>query len=198
MSTLKINNPMKSIKRQSSRKKKYLIIVVATALVIIGGFSAYALTRITPPADSTAIDTPYQPPTNEQKNAGDTTSNGTKTDEEPLPEKPKPQDKAPDTPPTAPSAIKVDITAANQNGDRLQVRTTIATLKNGTCTLTLSRSGSTTITKTAPTQTLSSYSTCQGFDIPTASIIKGEWQLTVIFTGGDNSKGSASKALSIE
>lgn len=88
-----------------------------------------------------------------------------------------------------PSASNIAITAANQQGEILIVRTTITGLDDdGTCTLVLSNTGSDDITIIAGTQTLGSYSVCKGFDVPVATISKGTWKLKITYSGqGKNS-----------
>lgn len=186
------------IKKQSS-KKKY-IIPLAALLVLVGGYLAFASVNKLPPfptanePDDSNVN--YEPPTDEEKNAGSDASGQGKTTETPS----KPPTTGSDTPASeTPESknISMEITAANQNGSKLQVRTLIQSITTGTCTLTVSRAGSQTITRTAKNQTLSNTSTCMGFDVSTAGLAKGEWRITVDFVSG-SSKGSTSRSVVLE
>lgn len=94
--------------------------------------------------------------------------------------------------------VQLLISAANQNGAILQVRTLISAVENtGVCTLSLSKEGQTTVTKTAGSQALSSNSTCLGFDIPISELSIGVWQLTIEYSSS-NLVGSVTKNISIQ
>lgn len=130
----------------------------------------------------------YRPATAEQQQAGVASKTGS-TDTPP----------APTT--NQGSAIKnvqVTITAANQNGPTLQIRTLISAVENnGTCTLVLSHNGQNSVMKTANTQALSSASTCQGFDIPVTELSTGTWQATINYESS-TLKGGATKNITIQ
>lgn len=85
--------------------------------------------------------------------------------------------------------ISVTLSASNKNGDVYQIRYLIQqAINEGTCTLVLTKD-SDTVTKTASVQFLSSYSTCQGFNIPTSELGSGKWQAILTVKSG-NSTGS--------
>lgn len=93
--------------------------------------------------------------------------------------------------------VEVIITAANQNGGILQIRSQISTVSNtGNCILTLSKAEE-TITKTASIQPLATTSTCKGFDISNSELSSGEWQATLVFEN-ESLRGSASKLITIQ
>ncbi|EDK72668.1 hypothetical protein TM7_0169 [candidate division TM7 genomosp. GTL1] len=190
---------MKIIKK-SSKKKKVLFAAMVLALVFGGGVVFAAINKVGPFAGQTSTDANnqinYDPPTDEQKESGDQAADKENADtSEDLPAKPSGNDES-TTPPADTQKVGVQITAANQNSGQLQVRTIIQTVNPGTCTLKLSRSGSQSITQTAPTQPLSSTSTCQGFNVSTSGLAKGAWHLTVTFKGA-NQQGTATEEVTI-
>lgn len=95
------------------------------------------------------------------------------------------------TPATSP--IPISITRAD--GSPLQVGVIInELLSSGTCTLKLSRSGSSDITQTAEVFNGPSYTTCRGFSVE--GVPSGTWKLTVIINS-ENRSGSASREISV-
>lgn len=96
----------------------------------------------------------------------------------------------------AANPIAVTISAANQNGEVLQIRAFGDIVTNGgLCQLTLTK-GSSSITKSAPTQAAANISTCQGFDIPMSELSSGTWELKVIISDGSRS-GAAIKKIEL-
>ncbi len=96
----------------------------------------------------------------------------------------------------AANPIAVTISAANQNGEVLQIRAFGDIVTNGgLCQLTLTK-GSNSITKSAPTQAAANISTCQGFDIPMSELSSGTWELKVIVSDGSRS-GTAIKKIEL-
>lgn len=129
----------------------------------------------------------YDKPTTEQKKAGEDAKKKTVDEDQSKETKPTSSENTdqPQAPTPQPGSSKakttIDITAANQNGGTLQIRSLIAATTNtGTCTLTLT-SGSKTVTKTAGVQALPSNATCQGFDVPVAELSAGTWQAAIHF-----------------
>lgn len=106
----------------------------------------------------------------------------------------------PTAPTTIPNSSKkgivVSITHANQSepGADLNVGVLIGTqVSSGTCTLTLTRSGQTTVTHTSDAQASSSTSYCD-FDV--SGLVAGTWQLTVTFDNSDLT-GSATQPVEV-
>lgn len=177
---------MKSITPKKSTKKYYLIAVAVLILLVAGAFTyVYAFNGSIfgwkkPPVKDASIN--YNPPTEEQKQAGENTKDASLNS--PEEQKPNNTNETP-TPPT-PSPGKKDsvsliITAANQNPPSFQIRSEIgAVTSEGTCTLTLTK-GSKTVTKTAEVQALPRISTCKGFDIPLSELSSGQWNVTLHF-----------------
>jgi hypothetical protein len=79
--------------------------------------------------------------------------------------------------------VQVTITSANQNESTLQIRALIGAVEDtGVCTLTLTSTGKTPVTKTANVQALASTSTCQGFDMPVSELSTGTWHLHIEYS----------------
>ena len=123
----------------------------------------------------------YNPATPEQQKAGDQTKSGS-NDTLITPSASTGSDK---------KDVQVTITAADQNGSTLQIRTLVNAVENtGTCTLTITSTGRPTVTETANIQSLANTSTCQGFDIPISELSVGTWNILVGFSS-DTLTGSA-------
>lgn len=172
------------IKKAKSKKPLITSLVILFLLVLALGAYVFYLKSQNQNSDNSETSTQVNldPPTNEQKQAGDKIKKDSINNEGT----------------TSPeNVVNVSITAANQNNSSLQVRTLIDTVTStGKCTLTLKKD-SVTITKEAGVQSLSSSSTCTGFDIPTAELSEGSWQLTIDFKN-DNLKGTVSRSIDIE
>lgn len=99
-----------------------------------------------------------------------------------------------DTNPTTPDTLSVTLTSsAKVDSGPLDVRAIIAPLINsGTCTLTLTKSGATSIIKTANVAPQNTYSTCESLVVnPDEFSQAGNWDLSLIVTGPNNLRGSA-------
>lgn len=185
-------NTMKIKSRKSS--KKLWVILSVVLLVAIGSAVAYALTRtpVTKPAPTSQPDTStpsksvnVTEPSNEQITSGqdnkkqslDTTQNSTTTT-------------------TTPDTLAVTITAANKNGNTLQIRSLIdAVIGSGTCSLTLSN-GSSVVTKSASIQAGPNNSTCTGFDVPVSELSTGTWTIKITVTS-EGKTGTAQSQVTI-
>lgn len=183
---------------KSLLKKRYIIPAIL-ALVITGSI-VYWLSRsqntvVSNPTaqtnsnDASGSNINYNPPTNEEKNSGDSSKdqfahNGNKTDTNATSNTPK--------------NVNVEISSINQDGQTLMIRTMIQAIDNtGTCTLTLSKAAATAITKHVGVQALASFSTCEGFDISTSGLAKGAWQAKVSFTSSKYN-GVTSRSITIK
>jgi hypothetical protein len=94
------------------------------------------------------------------------------------------------------SIVGVTITAVNQDGTTLHIRSIINMVSNsGQCAITLTQ-GAKKITKTVDVQPASSTSTCKGFDIPTSEIGTGEWNIDLHFEN-ETTQGDASKKVTL-
>jgi hypothetical protein len=187
---------MKNQIKNKKTVKKFVIAIIAFALIIAGvltyvyvfkgNFFGWKATQDSTKSNNT-ID--HGPATDEQKEAGNQVKSGSKSDTPPEPTIVPGSDK---------KSVQMVITAANQNGSTLQIRSLISAVVNtGACTLSLTKAGQPTITKSASTQALSSTSTCQGFDVPTSELSVGTWHILIEYNS-DTLIGSATKDIVIE
>jgi hypothetical protein len=177
---------MKSISVKPNRHLKRNLIIAAILVVIAGGgaFAYYKattpVTKEAPTKSDTTID--HNPPTKEEQQAGD-------SQKQAIIDKDK-------SPATTPSSITVTITAANQNGNVLNIRSLIGTVTStGSCHLTLTK-GEAVVAKTSGIQALADSSTCKGFDIPTSELAKGTWHAVLTVTS-NNVSGKAEQDIVI-
>jgi cytoskeletal protein RodZ len=173
---------MKNIRKQKLLTPKKALVVAGITLVVAAialGAMAYTKTGLF------AVNSQQSSASNASNNtAADAPSDNTdtnNTDENTTPTEKTPVDNQPtDNGSTTPkNTVTASITAANQNGDTLQIRTLIESVDTkGTCSLTLLK-GNSKVTRSADIQALASSSTCKGFDIPTSALSPGEWELTI-------------------
>jgi hypothetical protein len=192
-----IRKNMKIHKKSSSKKTLITLATVALVLLIsAASYAYYKYSHVTPkttPGSSSKVN--YGPATSDQQKAGQNTKNLTATDG--VTGKPKPPGSQDSQPPaTTGDTVPVIITAANQNGSTLSVRSLIEIVTSeGSCTLILTR-GSDDIKNTSGIQALATSSTCKGFDIPTTTLSPGVWHIELdVMTNGKS--GSASKDITI-
>lgn len=126
--------------------------------------------------DSGSID--YNPPTEEQIQAG---------------EEIKSQNQNLTT-----NDLGILISSKIQDGDTVKIRSIInGTVSNsGTCSISIRNNGS-TYTATAPTSAMTSYSTCQGFNISKAELGSGDWIIDLPVTI-DNNTSTVSDSFIVE
>ena len=143
-----------------------LIYVYAFKGNILGWKASYTTTN------SNNVD--YEPATIEQKQAGSQVKTGSNSDTPSAPTVIQGSNK---------KSVQMTITAVNQNGSTLQIRSLISAVENtGVCTLTLTSADKPTVTKTANSQALASTSTCQGFDISTSELSAGTWHAVIEYS----------------
>ncbi len=175
------------IKQTNNHKNRNSIIVIIVLLAVVAAVTFFWY-RNNNTLDSS--DQNQMAPISDSKSKDPVDSNSKTTDNG-------------DTMPTQPSTKNGDdtntnvadttltITSANQNNNVLQIRTLISSIwSNGTCTLTLSKEGYNTVTKTAGVQSLASDSTCKGFDIPTSELGAGVWSAKISATNGTDTVSS--------
>lgn len=176
-------------KRHRIGKKAALAIVVA--LLAISGVVGYRLLN----SNSQKSSSSQLPAASDNKlnnvNTGTPTSDQTKAGNDAKKDTISQPSSAPKETP-----FTTTITAANQNGGLLQIRSLISALSNsGVCELTLSK-GTKTITKTIGVQANANSSTCKGFDIPTSELSSGDWNITLKVTIGTQSS-TATKTVTV-
>lgn len=191
---------IKSLKRSTNHKKLLIIVCVILLLIAIPLTYVYAFNGNLfgwkkPTIQNTnkvknSIN--YGPATSEQQKAGTTIKSGSAD----TPPKPTP------IPGSTQKNVQVIITSANQDksGSPLLVSTQIgAVVDSGTCTLSLTKAGETTVTKTAGVQALASTSTCQGFNVPASAsdLSVGTWHILIEYSNSALT-GSATKDVVIK
>lgn len=97
------------------------------------------------------------------------------------------------------SEVSVTITTLDQTASEVRVRAITHDLTSGTCTVTFQKSGQTDISKTAKLSYVTSYASCQGWDIDKSEFTsKGEWSVSVKVESGDQSGVSETKTVNVE
>jgi hypothetical protein len=187
---------MKINKTNSSKNtsKLTLLIIVGILLLALTAGSVYVFAMggsiLGWPArnqeqKSTNID--YNPPTQEQKDAG------TNIKQESIDNANKEVQKDE----TGKKVLDMSVNAV-KNGSDLRIQTVISGSEaSGTCTLTMSnQANSSPITKTADVQAQASITTCKGFTIPLSDISTGTWTITVKYSS-ESSTASAEQKVEI-
>lgn len=190
-----------------NHKKRNIIITFAVVLLLgIAAYSAVAyargywpflLTSNTQDTKDTESKIDYKKPTTEQIKAGNQTKDQFLEKET---EASKQQAKATGTETKQPAKTNTSvlISSLNLNGSSLSARTIIQAIDaSGTCKFALTKPGQKPIELSAGTQTQASYSVCQGFDIETASLARGEWKVSITYTGSAGQSGSAEKTVTL-
>lgn len=177
------------IQQKSRRLNIRIITAIAIVALLIIAACIFAYSKhIGPFYSAPASQINLKPATSAQKHAGEQQKKQTA-----IPN----QDTKQDLPPTTDAnnkALAVTITALNQNGNTVQIRSLIqAVLNEGTCTVTLTKNDGVTVTKTSSIQHLSSSSTCEGFDIPTSELSSGTWSVALTVNSNDISGGATGK-----
>jgi len=186
------------INRRTGTKKK--IIIAATLVIAVSAGAFYYVWKtdnvgVQSGGETKGID--YSSPTDDQIRTGEEAKKATVDADA------KQSSSSNRAPSPAPDQQKKQVTVTitspdTESGATLSIRTDINTLTNsGTCTLTLTKPGSQTITKTADVQAFASSSTCKGFDLPTSGLERGTWTATITF---DNTtlNGSTTKTITIQ
>jgi hypothetical protein len=189
-------------KKTLPKKTIFITLGAIAALVLALGVYVYAfkgtLFGWSPVAKQDSNSINYDQPTKEQKKAGaDTKESSINSLDNEKPSSGSDQPSAPIPQSNGKSKIDITITApADQSTTSpFQLRALIgAVVNSGTCTLTLTKTGSATVIKTAGVQPLASTSTCQGFDV---TLSPGSWQMTLSF---ENEKitGSVSRSIMVQ
>lgn len=170
---------------RSNKKPLVIVAIIILALAIVGVVYYFGFTDS---GVSTGNTVPRNPTTVAPSKGGQQTSEpGTPTDDnvsEPADGKPPTEGTGNEPEGDAPSGTTLTITAANQNGNRLQVRTLISAVWEGTCDLNMTKDGI-TVTRSAPIQGLPNSATCQGFDVPVSELSPGEWNIEITAMQGE-------------
>ncbi len=178
------------IEKTKSKKTKLIILTIAILALLTFASGIYFvgfkgnLFGWTPFADTQTSGINYGAPTKDQLNAGKDIEKSTNENSN---SGKNPNDAGADHPNqpvqsgNTKASVAVTLSSANQNDGMLQIRAMIGVLTNqGTCKLTLTKSGE-TVTRTAAVQPLSNSTTCKGFDIPVAELSNGQWNAQIDF-----------------
>lgn len=193
---------MKAIQTKNRFNKKIVYLAVGIILLLAVGSTIYVYSLhgniLGWSADSSSSPSypNNNPPTKDQSQAGTSQKEDIVNQDRAAQGKPPiPGTDSSTTPSQTNSAtLGVTITAANQNGSTVNIRSLVETVtSDGTCTLTLTKDG-TTVTRTAGIQPLANASTCKGFDIPVSSLGKGAWNIQLSVTSGSKT-GAASSSV---
>lgn len=96
------------------------------------------------------------------------------------------------------AAVGMEITALNQQGSILNIRTLIQTVSTtGTCLLRIQSSDGSVYRASADVQALPSSTTCKGFDVPQSDLPAGKLNVTVSFEN-NILQGSDTKEVTIQ
>lgn len=173
---------MKSLSNKNTKKNKIVVVSAIAVLLIGAATSAYVFreelgivknndSEYTEPSEDeiTGEDTSEQTDESEDTNVPTTDDTSSEQTDENAGE---------DT-----SPYRVTITSVDQDDTLLKIRTIISPFTSGgTCKLSLGKVGQSSIQQTAAAQGMSSYSTCQGFNVNTAGLEKGSWGVEITYT----------------
>ncbi len=170
-------------KKQKSLGIRALIICLAFLLIIVITiiFSLNHKTIFNNQVNQN-IDTSYNlsPPTEEQKQAGEDIKKQTLENK------------------STNNDLGLSFSSISQNDSQLKIKISIsgAITNDGTCDLMLEKD-SQQLKISKPTFALTSYSTCQGFDINTTELSKGDWTLSLSVTVKDKAS-TINKTITLE
>lgn len=168
---------------------KKLVIIIVSLLVLAAGIFAYYRLYTVDSTTNNSIN--YNTPSQEETSMGNSIKDSSQAAVE--------SNQAPSPIPSGGGSllsVGMEVTAANQNGDTLYIRTLIQTVtSSGTCTLIMSGPGS--YATNSGVQALPSTSTCTGFNVPISSLSAGTWTISVSFTNGVV-RASTSKEVSVQ
>lgn len=161
------------------RKPKAPFIIIIAVLIIAAALGIYFWKFKKPAAQDANIGIPnsstggsinYDPPSEDEKNTSDQQKEDIIKDEAKDPSKP-PID----------GSMAVTISRVNQvqKGEALQVRTIVSGTSSGTCELSISKTGQTTVSKTIQVTQDATYATCNT-NIPASEFSSdGEWDVSI-------------------
>lgn len=185
------------MKINTSRSHKKIIVTTIVLIVaaIAGAAGYYWYTRTLPKPDRPENSVDYNKPTSSQQAAGTEARKEFETKQTDASRYQSGDNKS--NAPSTPTSVAVQITTASVSGTTLKIRTVIPTIdSSGSCSATLIKS-SERVTRQVKTQTMGSYTTCQGFDIPISELSKGTWTVTVDYSGSESRSGRATQEVVI-
>lgn len=180
-----------------TRNKRVILIIGVFLLVATAAAVSYYYKHRSTPVSEPVPTINYTSPTSEQKSAGEEAKKSFET----KPTEASQQQAAAtgDTQTSPPTVVAVQIPTRTLNPSSNTISSIISTVDSaGKCTLTLTKSGTTTITASSATQTMGSYSSCGNFGLNLSNAPRGEWQATLTYTGSANQTGKLTKVLTLE
>lgn len=167
---------------KKTKKYKKISIFGIIILLGLGGYGVLAVTQELWPFNNNNVSYNVDPPSTEQREAGEEISQEAKEAE---PESDQAFKQGHEDEVSNVSDVIIRITSTEQQNGQLQIRTLIHSVESGDCKLTLTSNSGTIITKSAATQSMAATSTCKGFDVPLSELANGEWQIAIDYQAQD-------------
>lgn len=163
---------------RNKKVQKMNVIILSSILVVLLAGAAFAYTSwLRPSANSQQTDTQTNPDGSSHIDLGPPVEG----EESDSPSKSPPQYEGVN--PNAAPSLTGFISYSSVVDGTLMIRVTIDQAVNtGTCTLTLTKAGVESVTKSSTMVANPSSSTCSGFDIPTSQLSNGAWAIKVTLT----------------
>jgi hypothetical protein len=189
---------MKHPKRKTLVTKKNLIIACAAALLVVGSVVGFIYTnndkRQTANTNDIAQEQRDQNPENNVNYDPPTEAEIAETEqqkEEIVQEN--------ETPPAAGLTVTITRSGQTGTGQPLNIRTLVTGATSGTCNVSITKIGQTTLTKTFPITFDATYSSCEGANVPASEFTaEGSWQVSITATNGANTSAPATTTVNIE
>ena len=178
------------------RSKKPLLIAAIIAVVLLGGYTAYAATQSTWPFMKTETKSHHDDTTksNDDSDKSDASKNSSSNDSDngdatTPPSKTPPQYDEDPSKSTPKDTLTGVINYKAVNDGSLVLRTTInQDVSSGTCALTLANTATNkTFEQSVDIIQRPSASNCNGFTIPLSKLGNGTWNITIGLTSGNKS-----------
>lgn len=171
-------------KNKPSHRKIKIILAIVLAIALVSGAILYFYLRNSSQNSPTSANpdkinsVDYDKATKEQRDAGEAAKKAAIESEE---------GKNTTDPMASDGAPAISISSVGQDGGILSIRTMINSVATGgTCRLELARVNSqTVVVREASTRLLGSYSVCEGFDVSTGDLEKGDWKISVTYQEND-------------
>lgn len=188
---------MQAIKTNSTSRKSKIIAAIAAVLLFLGAVTSYAYVKNIGPFEKNypeATTVNYDGPTDEQVEAGqETKKEAAKNDQT----KPDYASSGETTTTNNSDTVTVEIPTEPKNSNGIITVKVLAqeVTSSGVCTVTLTKSGQASVTKTGKAQPLPSSSACQ-LQFDASKLAKGTWIISVNYKS-DKSNGATSGSITI-
>ena len=168
------------------KQKLILPLLILLALVCLGGYYLLQRNGIINRTPSDSLSKELIKQADEEAETTDSEQRGENEDTEP------------GEPSTSGKLQAPTISTLEQSGDILIVRTVINNnVTSGSCSLKLTK-GTATIDKQAAIGLVTSYYTCQGFDVPTSELSPGTWSASVSISSDGETATSTPRSIEIQ